>query len=441
MTDSVPVRAMVENLSEASRRQFRPAIATKLMTGTAAQVEANMDLQRNVSLEIINKRRNQTSPVQKDLLDTMLNGRDPKTGQIMDDKLIASNMQTFLVAGHETTSSLLTFVMYNLLKNPAAYLKAQREVDEVLGKGTMIPRHMKDLKYLNAVLRETLRLYPTAPAFSRVARPGAGEVVSVGGHALERNIPITVLLGRIHRDPTVYGEDADCFRPERMLDENFERLPQNAWKVHKAPVLSRHGHTLTSIQPFGTGVRGCIGRAFAWQESLLVTALLLQRFDFRLDNPAYDLKMQFNLTIKPKDMFIHATLRHGIDATDLEIAMTSGCQNPKPKLDTIGVSAPRAGPRINILFGSNTGTCEALAQRLAVDATSHGCRVSVQPLDAAAQIIPKDHLLLVISSSYDGQPPDNACRFIESLSRLGSDEAKNRNFAVFGCGHRELIDS
>ena len=122
--------------------------------------------------------------------------------------------------------------MYNLLKHPAAYNAAQKEVDTVIGDSAIKSKHLKQLKYINAVLRETLRLHPTAPAFSRHVKPGVDdEVFDVDGFALPRDVPVTVLLSRVHQDPKVYGPDPEAFRPERMLDEHFEKLPQNSWKV------------------------------------------------------------------------------------------------------------------------------------------------------------------------------------------------------------------
>lgn len=184
--------------------------------------------------------------------------------------------------------------MYNLLKSPEAYVAAQKEVDDIIGDSAINIAHLKRLKYINAVLRETLRLWPPAPAFSRTLKPHTKEeVILLGGYALPQGVPVMALLGKIQRDPVVYGDDAETFKPERMLDENFKKLPSNAWKVSYWPLnIVSVNSTLTDPQPFGTGMRACIGRAFAWQEALLVVAMLLQRFDLHLENPAYDLNIQ-----------------------------------------------------------------------------------------------------------------------------------------------------
>ena len=137
---------------------------------------------------------------------------------------------------------------------------------------------------------------------------------------------------------------------------------------------------------------------------------------------------------------IRAKLRNGVDATSLDMLMSSG-EGPKPahengKRLVGGVSGENP---MTILYGSNTGTCEALAQRLAVDATAHGYKASVESLDSAARSVPKSQPVIVITASYEGQPPDNARRFIESISELNDDDLEGVNYAVFGCGHRDWV--
>ena len=135
--------------------------------------------------------------------------------------------------GHETTSGLLSFAMLNLLKNEAAYRAAQEEVDTVIGRVPVRVDHLKKLEYLNAVLRETLRLSPTAPAMTKKVNPKfQGKATLCNGkYSIEPTDRIVALLGATQRDPKIYGNDADEFKPERMLGANFKNLPNAAWKV------------------------------------------------------------------------------------------------------------------------------------------------------------------------------------------------------------------
>lgn len=123
--------------------------------------------------------------------------------------------------------------MFLLLKNSGAYRAVQQEVDEVCGKGVIKVEHLPKLKYIAAVLRETLRLHPTASAFTVCPKPGTENPTLGGGkYAVGKDETIICLLSKLHRDPKVFGDDAELFKPERMLDGNFEKLPKNAWKVY-----------------------------------------------------------------------------------------------------------------------------------------------------------------------------------------------------------------
>ena len=127
----------------------------------------------------------------------------------------------------------MSFLFYHLLKNPAAYQAAQREVDQVIGRGTITVEHMSKLPYIEACLRETLRLNPTAPAFSIAPLPDSEFPVLIGGgkYQVENGQVLVAILPKVHTDPAVYGNDAELFKPERMLDEAFSKLPPNSWKV------------------------------------------------------------------------------------------------------------------------------------------------------------------------------------------------------------------
>ena len=130
--------------------------------------------------------------------------------------------------GHETTSGTLSFLFYELLSNPQACRKAQHEVDTVIGKDAISVDHMSKLPYIEACLRETLRLHSPAPFFAVHAM---GKQVLDGRYDIEDGHHVNISLHNLHRDPEIYGADAESFRPERMEGEAFKALPQNSWKV------------------------------------------------------------------------------------------------------------------------------------------------------------------------------------------------------------------
>ena len=114
--------------------------------------------------------------------------------------------------GHETTSGLLSFLFYLLLENPRVYSKLQEEIDTVVGKGTVTFEHMSKLPYLEACLRETLRLYPTAPALTLTAK--GDQIVADGRYLIKDGENILLLLDKLHRDPDVRS---DTRRVEMVL--------------------------------------------------------------------------------------------------------------------------------------------------------------------------------------------------------------------------------
>ena len=419
------VEAMTRSLSARNGPSSVFGILQNLTGRKAKSIQEDRKYMAQVAKQLVQYRREHPSE-KKDLLNAMLKGKDPKTGETMRDALIAANMITFLIAGHETTSGLLSFTFYYLLKSPAAYRTAQSEVDRVVGKSKIKPEHLRDLQYLNAVLRETLRLNPTAPAFVRKRREDSEEpFYSLGGYQIGKDWSIMCLIPKCQRDPEIYGEDADEFKPERMLKETFDKLPQSAWK------------------PFGTGVRACIGRPLAWQEALLATALILQNFDLKMDDPSYELRIKQTLTIKPNDFYVKAELREGVDATRFQHALLADSTDKPPvkKSEKTGAKAddrPTEMREMVVAYGSNTGTCQNLAQRLLSDAEHYGFHAEATDLDSVTTVLKDKVLLVIITASYEGQPPDNATHFVHSIEATEHEEnLKGLRYAVFGCGHSD----
>jgi cytochrome P450/NADPH-cytochrome P450 reductase len=269
------------------------------------------------------------------------------------------------------------------------------------------------LTYISQVLKETLRLWPTAPAFS--VCPLTDTVIG-GRYHVKQGQHILLLLPVMHRDPRVWGQDADVFNPDRFAGDAEQHLPPHSYK------------------PFGSGQRACIGRQFALHEAMLVLALLLQRFELSAD-PTYTLKIRESMTVKPEGFRITARPRAIARAAARPVAETPVTDLPANE----NLPTRSHGTRLLVLFGSNMGTAEELARRVAADGRSRGFDVSLAPLDDYAGKLPDDGLLAIVCASYNGNPPDNAgafCKWLDdpaappgSLSRL--------RYVVFGCGHRD----
>jgi cytochrome P450/NADPH-cytochrome P450 reductase len=394
------VDAMMRSLTESSARTRRPPFLSNFLLRKRHRYAADTALMHGLADEIIAARKAQRTDGQ-DVLSTMLNAADPVTGEKLDDTNIRHQMVTFLIAGHETTSGLLSFALYELLRNPAAMEAARAEVDAVLGRGRPAFDDLPKLRYLDQVLKETLRLWPTAPAFAVFSK--APETSLGGRWHVHAKQTILLLLPAIGRDPAAW-EAPEAFLPERMEATKFRNLPPGAWK------------------PFGNGQRSCIGRAFALQEATLALALVLQRFDLRHVEEGKPLRIRESLTLKPDGFRVYAEPRR---------ARSGRRANPRREEGP----AVSAGP-LHILFGSKTGTAEAFARELAEDAVAHGFAPTVASLDdyAARPLAPRTVLL---TASYDGRPPENAKAFAQALAHAAAGAHAGVGYAVFGCGNRD----
>ncbi|OAA69010.1 Bifunctional P-450:NADPH-P450 reductase [Cordyceps fumosorosea ARSEF 2679] len=417
------IRAMGDFLKESGARNRRPAFAPQFFyRAVDEKYEQDIKTMRDVADEVVANRKKNPSN-RKDLLTAMLDGKDPQDGQRLTDASITDQLITFLIAGHETTSGMLSFTFYQLLKHPSEYRKVREEVDAVVGRERITVEHISKLTYTQAVLREVLRLNAPIPAFSVEAKE---DTLLGGKYFIPKEHRLTLLLAKSHLDPAVYGDDASDFKPERMLDDSFARLNKefpNAWK------------------PFGNGKRACIGRPFAWQEAVLAMAILFQNFNFTLDDPNYTLEMQETLTVKPHNFYMRASLRHGMTATELEDQLKGNSPHSKPTKtaeSSNGAATATNGKPMSVFYGSNSGTCEALAQRVAADAGSHGFAVTeIGPLDNVKDKLPTDRPVVIVTASYEGEPPSNAAHFVDWLRSLKGNELQNVSYAVFGCGHHD----
>lgn len=404
------VDAMVEALQESGERGRRLPIQNRLMLSQQRRYAENIRVMHDVADRLIAHRKANPLPQgQSDILDTMLNATDPETGERLSDENVRYQMVTFLIAGHETTSGLLSFTVYELLRNPAVLATARDHVDRALGG--RFPRYedLAELGYLDQVLRETLRLWPTAPAFGLYPY----ETTTIGGqYQVNPEDSILVLTPALHRDPAVW-ENPDLFDPERFTFERAKEIPPNAWK------------------PFGNGQRSCIGRGFALQEAQLVLALLLQRFEFSFADPHYDLVVRETLTLKPEGMFVRMKLREGAHE-----ARTGLVESEKVET-TAAPSVASHGTPVQVFFGSNAGTSEAFANQVAAHAARLGYEATVAPLDDAVDRLRRDGAVVIVSASYEGQPPDNARAFVNWLREQGTESLDGVRYAVFGCGNTD----
>jgi cytochrome P450 len=213
-----------------------------------------------IILREITSRRGNPDSGRSDILSLLIDSRD-EDGSGLSDIEIRDQVMTLLFAGHDTSTSTITFMLYELARNPGALAKLCEEQDRVLGGDPPSAEHAggAGLPYLELVLDETLRLYP--PAWIGPRR--AMRAFEFEGCEVPARAYLNYSSWASHRIPEVFPQP-EAFIPERFERERKAALPKGAYV------------------PFGGGQRICIGKRFGQTEVRIVATMLLQRFAMEL---------------------------------------------------------------------------------------------------------------------------------------------------------------
>ncbi len=237
--------------------------------------------QRQWALNVVNRvidrfiaRYRQTREDRGDLLTMMLAAVDE--GGQMSDAQARDEAFTLIVAGHETTANTLTWTWYLLAQHPQAEATLHAELDAVLGGRPPTLDDLPRLPFTEAVIKETLRLYPAAYVTAREPQ----EDVHIGPFPVPKGHTVIISPYVTQRDPRWF-DAPEQFRPERWLNGLEKRLPKFAYL------------------PFGGGPRVCIGNTFALMEARLILATLAQRFRLQLA-PGHQPAVDPLVTLRPK---------------------------------------------------------------------------------------------------------------------------------------------
>lgn len=215
----------------------------------------------------------------RSILSMSLEGVDTLPPELLDTT--CDQLSTFLFAGHDTTSTTIAWMLYEVSRTPRALRAVRAELDEIFGPDPspaavasrlLAPggeELVNRMAYTSAVIRETLRLWPPG-ATSRMTKPGEGLTATVAnsdGEACEMNLDGMMIYHVpyiVQRDPTVFGETANTFVPERWLQKGTED----------------GGIPAAAFRAFERGPRNCIGQELATIEARVVMALVTRHFDF-----------------------------------------------------------------------------------------------------------------------------------------------------------------
>lgn len=220
------------------------------------------------------------------MLYTMMNAKDPETGKSLTEEQIIDEIVTMPI-GSSTAPCVISSAIYYLLKNPACITKAREEIDSVLGDGEFTHNDLEKLPYCAGIVRESLRLSAAAPGFNIEPLPDTKGPVSLGGgkYQVPAKQTMIIVLHGVNRDPAVF-EEPEAFKPERMVGEAFEKLPEGSKKW------------------FGNGKRVCYGRHYAWMWNMATIVTILKDVDMEMADPSYQLKQDGWFNQRPVDFYI-----------------------------------------------------------------------------------------------------------------------------------------
>jgi cytochrome P450 len=233
------------------------------------------------------RRRRQEAPAH-DLLQILMDARY-SDGEGMSDELILSESMQLLVAGHETSSNALSWLLYLLSSRPDCLAKLHEEFDAVLGGAPLTYSHVPKLEFAAQVVQEGLRLYPPFWMVDRMALSDdrAGDVV------IPRGSTVVVFIYGVHHSVR-HWDNPEHFDPERFTKANEKLRTPQTWL------------------PFGAGPRGCIGGNYAMLQILMILSVLLRKYEFQLVpdqtiearpmvilRPKHGIRMNFTEAIAP----------------------------------------------------------------------------------------------------------------------------------------------
>jgi cytochrome P450 len=213
-----------------------------------------------------------SGPGPDDMVGLLLTARD--SGAALTDTEVREQVLIFLLAGHETTSTALTFTLHLLGRHPEVQRRVRAEVAAVLGDRAPTAEDAAALTYTTMVLKEAMRLYPSAPFTGR----RAVEADEIGGYRIPAGSDVVLATWIIHRHPEFWA-DPERFDPERFTAEQEKTRHRYAWC------------------PFGGGPRACIGQHFSMLESVIILATLVRDFEFAA--PPTDPAYTNHITLRP----------------------------------------------------------------------------------------------------------------------------------------------
>ncbi|XP_047435475.1 cytochrome P450 4V2 isoform X2 [Mugil cephalus] len=291
-SDSEYVTSVYKMSDIVSRRQRTPWLWSDLiykLFSEGREHDKTLKILHNFTYKVINERAENMSDNDSDsepeqgkkrraFLDMLLK-TTYEDGSRMSHEDIQEEVDTFMFRGHDTTAASMNWALHLLGSHPEVHKKVQQELQEVFGSSNrpVNADDLKKLKYLECVIKEALRLFPSVPFFAR----SLGEDCHINGFKVPKGANAIIITYGLHRDPRYFPEPEE-FRPERFLPENSVGRPAYAYI------------------PFSAGLRNCIGQRFALMEEKVVLASILRNFNVEACQTREELRPVGELILRPE---------------------------------------------------------------------------------------------------------------------------------------------
>ncbi|EGI65082.1 Cytochrome P450 4C1 [Acromyrmex echinatior] len=290
------------------KRLFRPWYWIEWLfysVPTGKQFKSSLDILHGFTKEVINKRKierqsqnghmefenednefNIGKRKRQAFLDLLLDQNAKSDTPLTDDELRAQ-VDTFMFEGHDTTAVAITWTLFLLGDNLEHQAKVHEELEEVFGASETSAsiKELSKLKYLDRVIKETLRIFPSVPMISRTLT----EDVKIDNYILPKGVMITLAILLTHRNSMVWPDPLK-FDPDRFLPENSKNRNPYAYV------------------PFSAGPRNCIGQKFAQLEEKIVLTTILRKWRVKSVKSVDTIKFGGSLILRPsEDVLLHFT--------------------------------------------------------------------------------------------------------------------------------------
>ena len=265
-------------------RALRPVRAPRwLPTPARRRARTAVASMRKVTNEMLQACRadpNRDAP----LVQALIAATDPETGRSLSDDDICNDLLIFMLAGHDTTATALTYSLWVLGHHPDVQDRVAAEA-AAIGDRELTPEDVPRLAYTVQVLRESLRLQPPAAGVARLAVRD----IAVGGYRVEAGSIMAVGIYALHRDPELW-ERPLVFDPDRFSPE------------------ASKGRDRWQFLPFIAGPRSCIGEHFAMLETTLAMATIVRSLEIRSEGEEFPVAVPFT-TVADGPIWAHVSPR------------------------------------------------------------------------------------------------------------------------------------